>query len=269
MSIGDYHVHTQFSLDGRTDMVTQCQVAIERGISEIAFTDHVDHDICDAESRERYSYEAYREEVLRNRERFGDKLNILVAAEIDWNDTIADDVSRFLDTYPFDFIIGSVHNLNHTYVGFTTVEALGGARKMYDDYLDQITGLVETGFPNVIGHLDLPRRYHHISMADVDAEHFEARIREIFRTAAARGVGFEINTSGLRKDVGVSHPEPEVLRWFLDEGGSVLTVGSDSHDPQDTGHSIRDTYRRLQELGIDWRSSFVGGEHKKVPLPTD
>ena len=250
-------------------METQCLVAIERGITEIAFTDHVDHDVCDAESCERYSFEAYREEILRNRERFGDKLSILLAAEIDWNETIAEDVARFLEKYEFDFIIGSVHNLNHSYVGYTTVEAMGGPRKMYDDYLDQISGLVDTGFPNVIGHLDLPRRYHNVSMADVDADHFEARVRNIFRLAAKRGVGFEVNTSGLRRDVGVSHPEPEIIAWFLEEGGSVLTVGSDSHDPEDTGHAIRDTYQRLQDLGIDWRSSFVGGEHRRVPLPRD
>ena len=188
MTIGDYHMHTRFSLDSTESMEAQCRAAIERGLDEIAFTEHVDHDICDADSRAHYRYEEYCQEIERHREMFGDQLTILRAAEIDWNESIQDEVSEFLTKHEFDFVIGSVHNLNHIYVGFTTLEALGGPRKMYDDYLDQVQGLVDTGFPDVIGHLDLPRRYHNVSMWDVDEDHFESRLREIFRLAAQRGV---------------------------------------------------------------------------------
>lgn len=269
MTVGDYHVHTRFSLDSSEEMDRQCLAAIERGISEIAFTEHVDHDVCDAESRAHYRYQEYCEELERNREQYGDRLTILRAAEVDWNDSIRDEVAQFVSDHDFDFIIGSVHNLNHTYVGFTTIEEMGGPRKMYDDYLDQIRGLVDTGIPSVIGHLDLPRRYHGVSMAEVDARHYEERLRDIFRLAAERGVGFEINTSGLRRGKGVTYPEPDVLAWFVEEGGNVLTVGSDSHKAADTGHSIRDIYRQLVDLGIDWRTSFAGGEQRRVALPTD
>lgn len=267
MTIGDYHVHTRFSIDSTEEMELQCLAAIERGITEIAFTEHVDHDICDADSIAHYNFEAYSESIQEQRERFGDQLEILLAAEVDWNESIRDEVAKFVEDHEFDFIIGSVHNLHHKYVGFSTLDELGGPRKMYDDYLDQVSGLVDTGLPNVIGHIDLPRRYHLVSMEDVDAAHFEQRLREIFRLAAQRGVGFEINTSGIRKEVGVSHPEASVIGWFIEEGGSVLTVGSDSHRAADTGHSIPETYQKLRAMGIDWRSSFVGGQHARVPLP--
>lgn len=268
MTIGDYHVHTRFSIDCKEEMEAQCRAAIAMGISEIAFTEHVDHDICDAESRAHYQYEAYCEEIERQRERFGSQLNILRAAEIDWNESIKDEVTEFVANHDFDFIIGSIHNLNHQYVGFATLESMGGPAKMYDDYLDQMQGLVETGIPNVIGHLDLPRRYHGVSMDDVDAARYERRLREIFRLAADRGVGFEINTSGLRRGTGASLPEARVLAWFIEEGGDILTVGSDSHRAGDTGHSIAEIYRQLRSLGINWRTSFVGGEQRKVELPT-
>lgn len=268
MTIGDYHVHTRFSLDCGEEMEAQCRAAIDRGVTEIAFTEHVDHDICDAESRAHYRFDAYCEELERNREMFAGQLTILRAAEVDWNESISCEVEQFLASHQFDFVIGSVHNLNHSYVGFSTLESMGGPRKMYDDYLDQVRALVDTGLPNVIGHLDLPRRYHRVSMDDVDAEHFEQRVREIFRAAARRGVGFEINTSGIRKGVGATHPETAVLGWFVEEGGEVITVGSDSHNAADTGHSIPEVYRRLREIGIDWRTSFVGGVEKRVPLPT-
>jgi histidinol-phosphatase (PHP family) len=38
----DYHVHTKFSVDSDANIETACQTAIARGLSEIAFTDHLD-----------------------------------------------------------------------------------------------------------------------------------------------------------------------------------------------------------------------------------
>ncbi|MFW6075628.1 MAG: histidinol-phosphatase HisJ family protein [Chloroflexota bacterium] len=266
MPDADYHVHTRHSLDSNEEMENQCQAAIAVGIKEIAFTEHVDHDTCDTASREHYDYDAYCASVESCREKYGDRLTILRAAEVDWNHSIQAEVEEFLGRTEFDFIIGSVHNLDHRYVGFDTVESFGGPRKMYESYYDEIEGLVEAGFPSVIGHLDLPRRYHGISPFDVDRAFFEDRLRGIFRKAAANGVGFEINTSGLRRGNGVTFPEPEVIAWFLEEGGGILTVGSDSHRAEDTGDGIDTVFKRLLELGIDWRTSFVSGKPERVAL---
>lgn len=267
MTLADYHVHTNFSIDCQEPMETQCRAAIAAGITEIAFTEHVDHDECDQDSRALYDYERYVAELERCRALFGDQLTILRAAEIDWNRSIAEDVERFLAEHEYEFIIGSMHNLNHTYVGFGTLEQFGGPRQMYEDYLDELEGLVSTGFPNVVGHLDLPRRYHSVSMLEIDPDHFEARLRRIFGIAAEQGVGFEINTSGLRKGNGVTYPEPDVIAWYVEEGGTIVTVGSDSHFARDTGHSIPEMYAALKAHGIDWRTSFVGRSGSRVPLP--
>jgi histidinol-phosphatase (PHP family) len=266
MTLADYHAHTAFSIDCDVPMEEQCRAAIAAGVAEIAFTEHVDHDECDADSQKLYDYVAYGEEVERCRELFDGQLTILRAAEIDWNRSIADDVLTFLERTSFDFTIGSVHNLNHKYVGFTEPAELGGAAVMYDMYYDEMLTLVEAGFPSVVGHMDLPRRYHGIAPLEIDRDHFEGRLREIFRTAANNGVGFEINTSGLVRGKGFSLPEPELLSWFVEEGGEVITVGSDSHRPAHIGGHIEATYGRLRDLGIDWRMSFVGGEMRRVEL---
>lgn len=266
MTIADYHVHTSFSIDCDVPMEEQCEAALLAGVTEIAFTEHVDHDECDLSSREQYDYDAYIEELERCRERFAGRLEILKAAEVDWNRIIADDVLAFMERASFDFVIGSVHNLNHTYVGFATPDDFGGPRAMYDMYYDEMLSLVVSGFPSVVGHLDLPRRYHGISPLDVDPEHFEGRLREIFRVAAAKGVGFEVNASGLIRGKGFSLPEPEIIAWFVEEGGEVVTVGSDSHRTAHTGGAIAGIYERLVELGVDWRMSFVGGEMRRVSL---
>lgn len=267
MTLADYHVHTNFSIDCQQAMEVQCRAALAAGVTEIAFTEHIDHDACDQDSREHYDYAGYVAELERCRVLFDGQLTILKAAEIDWNHSIADDVQRFIAEHEFEFIIGSMHNLNHTYVGLGTLEQFGGPRRMYDDYLDELEGLVNTGYPDVIGHLDLPRRYHQISMLEIDPEHYETRLRKIFRAAAENQIGFEINTSGLRRGYGVTYPEPDMLVWFIEEGGQIVTVGSDSHYPEHIGDSIAELYAALKARGIDWRTSFVTGQAERVPLP--
>ena len=43
--LADYHVHSEFSDDSVFPVNDVCALAIERGIDEICFTDHVDFEI--------------------------------------------------------------------------------------------------------------------------------------------------------------------------------------------------------------------------------
>jgi histidinol-phosphatase (PHP family) len=39
----DYHVHTRFSIDSRSEMSAVCEEAVARGLREVAFTDHLNY----------------------------------------------------------------------------------------------------------------------------------------------------------------------------------------------------------------------------------
>ncbi len=106
----DYHVHTEFSVDCATSMATSCVAAIEAGITEIAFTDHVDHQPND------FGFGYYRiDDYFRSledvRKDFRNRLTILAGAEIDFHTDTYDAVERFVDANleRYDFTIGSVH----------------------------------------------------------------------------------------------------------------------------------------------------------------
>ena len=43
--LADYHMHCEFSDDSQTPMEQQIERAIELGVGEICFTDHVDYGI--------------------------------------------------------------------------------------------------------------------------------------------------------------------------------------------------------------------------------
>src|SRR3954464_15411351 len=91
----DYHVHSTFSIDCSIPMVDSCRAAISAGITEIAFTDHVDHVPTDM-GYGYYRPEAYFESLEGARSEYGDRLTILAGAEVDFHTETADEVGKFM-----------------------------------------------------------------------------------------------------------------------------------------------------------------------------
>jgi len=73
---------------------------------------------------------------------------------------------------------------------------------------------------------------YHLYPREADA------VRAILRRLIERGIGLEVNTSGLRSPAGEPCPGPTVLRWYRELGGELLTVGSDAHDPARVGQGV-------------------------------
>jgi histidinol-phosphatase (PHP family) len=135
-------------------------------------------------------------------------------------------------------------------------------------YLSQVQKAVETGWFDVIGHLDLPKRYAPKTHRDYDPVRYRARLEPIFDSMIDRGVGFEINTSGLRQTPKTSMPGPAVVRWYAERGGRLITTGTDSHAAQTVGAGLKKTLHMLTLCGIDSVASFRTREAKLVPIAT-
>jgi len=261
----DYHVHSTFSVDCRVPIETSCEAAIAAGVTEIAFTDHVDHEPSDP-GHDFYRYEAYREAIDRARARFGDRLTILAGAEVDFNGRIADQVEVFLARTQFDIVIGSVHfDLDgeliypRTFTGRTLDD-------VFRPYFADILAAVETGWFDTIGHLDLPKRYAPGTHRDYDPLAFREYLGPVFAAMIRRGVAFEINTSGMRQVPRASMPGPAVVRWYAEAGGTLITTGTDSHAAQTVGAGLGTTMAMLELCGIDGVMSFRGRRGTMVPL---
>ena len=263
----DYHVHSTFSVDCAVPMEASCRAAIAGGVTEIAFTDHLDHEPADPGAGY-YRPDDYLRELEENRARFAGELTVLRGVEIDFNERIAGQVERFVSAYgrEYDFVIGSVH---YGHEGAIIFPEYFGGRSLDDvflPYFDQMEKAVETGWFDVIGHLDLPKRYAPKTHRVYDPLRYRERLLPIFDAMIARGVGFEINTSGLRQAPKTSMPGPSVVRWYADRGGELITTGSDSHAAQTVGTGIAKTLDMLELSGIRAVASFRRREPTLVPL---
>jgi histidinol-phosphatase (PHP family) len=232
-------------------MRDSCEAAIAAGVTEIAFTDHVEHQHTDP------GYGYYKaEEYLRANEavqqEFGGRLTVLKGAEVDFHTDTAEQVQRFVEQYgkEYDFVIGSVHYGENAQIIFPEYFEGKSVDEVVLPYFDQLETAIRTGWFDTIGHLDIPKRYLPNTHRPYDPSQYRERLNGLFTALIETNTPFEINTSGLRQRPKASMPGPAIVRWYVEAGGSLVTTGTDSHAAQTVGSGLPETLDMLQLCGI-------------------
>ena len=187
------------------------------------------------------------------RERFEGQVFVGFGAELGQWQLQPEAAKRVVRDYPFDYVIGSLHKMDDVdlkYFRYREIDAGGLLRR----YLEDLLAVARLGDFDCLGHLDLIKRYAAEQGVSIRAE--EELVREILRTLIRRGKGLEINTSGLRQAVKETFPSRTILGWYLEEGGTILTVGSDAHRRQDVGAGFKEAKALALALGFTYISCF-------------
>lgn len=248
-------------------MALSCMSAIEAGITEIAFTDHVDHQPNDP-GFGYYRIEEYFRSLEDARREFGDRLTILAGAEIDFHTETYDAVERFAtaNLERYDFILGSVHYAAGGAMIYPPLYEEFTLDEVFSPYLEQIEAAVRSGWFNSIGHIDIPKRYLPKSMRTYDPGDIRDRLQPVFRAMIESNVGFEINTSGIRQAPKTSLPGPAIVRWYVEAGGTRITTGTDSHTERTIGSGVPITLEMLRLCGMPSVMSFRRREGTPFPV---
>ena len=107
----DCHMHSSFSADSDTSMEDMIHEAIQRNLSGICFTEHLDPDYPPTPDNEIFELDldGYRETLFRLREKYQKELQIHFGIELGLQPHLHDYFHELLATMPFDFVIGSSH----------------------------------------------------------------------------------------------------------------------------------------------------------------
>lgn len=228
----DAHLHTDLSPDSDVPIDVFAAQAAERGIAEIAITDHVDF----APGTPAFEFVPFaaRERVAREAaERWAPHgVAIRFGVEITWDDRHAAAIRDHLAGHHYDFVIGSVHVYPDSPYHASRVAGWVAGRSLaeiVEPYFGEVERAIRSGLFDAIGHLDFVKRYllPHVEPARLAAapELYEPLLRALVET----GTGLEVNTSGLRQAPGETYPAGPVVDRFRALGGSRVTVGSDAH----------------------------------------
>lgn len=215
-------------------MEASCARALELGLPAIAFTDHADFTERVTRRGGRLNTLGYHDCIQRCRELFPG-LRILSGVELGEPHRFPDDTAAILRSGPFDLVLGSVHCAP---VGgeLTDASGLGLLRQeavpaFFRSYLAETLALVQSDIEfEVLTHLDYPKRYWPHEAVAYDERDYEEAFRAVLGAAARRSLVLEVNTTrGMDSQRGLC-PGPVVLGWWVEEGGTAVSVGSDAHD---------------------------------------
>ncbi len=233
----DYHIHTRFSVDSGARMTAACQTAVDQGINEIAFTDHLDFGPDDSSGYFRAA--EYLVAIERCRERYAGKLVIRAGVEVGEPHLFAEQASAVLASNDFDIVLGSAHYADGLQAAWKEDFFERPLDRAYQSYFRQVVDLAAVGEFDVLAHLDLVKRDARKFGKPYDGPRpYADMIRAALRSLVERGKGLELNTSPLRRGQPEPCPSLEILRWYRDLGGEILTLGSDAHTPEAVGSDL-------------------------------
>lgn len=257
----DYHVHSEYSDDSTYPLEQVIRDAIGMGMDEICITDHVDYGIkkdWDAGEEIAYrgsqplanvDYPRYMAALRDMQSRYGDRIRIRVGLEFGIQTHTIPQFRALLTRYPLDFVILSIHQVENQ--EFWTQEFQRGRtqREYNERYYEELLAVVQQyqGY-SVLGHLDLITRYDEQGVYPF--ERVRPLVEAILRRVIADGKGIEVNTSSHRYGLTDTTPSVAILQLYRELGGTILTIGSDSHAPAHLGTHIEQARALLRDMGF-------------------
>ncbi len=248
MKVVDYHIHSTHSYDARSTIFELCQTASELGLAEIGLADHMDFEPTDA-GYGFFQYDQYTADIAKVRDVFKDVLVIRKGIEIDYQQCIEPEIRRWLQDKDFDFIIGSVHYLDHVLISHPYVARMNvGA--LYKRYYREVARSIESELFDVIGHFDLVSKYVDEKRADLSKfDHGEAA-QKILEAMVETQHYFELNSkwSRPRGSSKTVLSMQDLLRLYLKCGGTRISLGSDAHSTDELGRGIQTVLEYIAPL---------------------
>ncbi len=246
--VSDYHMHTPLCGHAVGEPEAYAEAACRAGLDEIGFSDHaplVARRIPDVAMREDQLPE-YHDLIAETGRRFSGRLIIKTGLEADFVPGYESRTKAIIEAFPYDFVIGSVHFIEGWAFDHPDERDAWSQKDVdvvYREYYRLLRESARSGLFDIMGHVDLVKKFGHRAEADLTSEIRETA--EIFRSC---GVAVEINTAGLRKPVGEIYPALGPLRIYR-EAGVPLTFGSDAHRPEDVGRDFDRALDLAREAG--------------------
>lgn len=267
--LADYHIHTKFSGDCESDPEALIVKALELGLGEICFTDHIDYDYPKEYGENIFLFDpvAYFAELNSLKDKYYGKLKIKIGVELGLNPDNDALNRQLISSYPFDFVIGSSHivdNMDPYYSEYWTGKDITDClMSYYEAVLRNVTYYEDY---NIYGHLDYIRRYvpdRNYVYKDSD---FKDITDMILKNIIAKGRGIELNTKGLAKGLTTFVPTISLLSRYKELGGEIITIGSDSHEVNKLGFAFKTAKDILLNTGFKYIASFEDRTPTFLPL---
>jgi len=271
----NYHLHNAYSADGRGSTDDVCCAAVDLGFEEICITNHAEMlnpdsgewelDLVEARQR----FEQLQHEIERLQPDYPD-LRILLGAEFEYRSDWVETLDALVDSVDFDMIIGSIHVVDGQPIsggGFVgDYFKKRGVDEAYGLYFEELDEMLDWGEFDVVGHFDLIKRFGTKYYGPFQLAPFESQVRGILEKMVSKGLGLEINTSGVVQAPAEPYPGLPVLELAREAHVATVTIGTDSHVPTSFEQGWEVGVQTLRQAGFSELTLFSHRIRRNVPL---
>ena len=181
--------------------------------------------------------ELYKQEITDLKEKYKDKINILLGIEYDYLSNVSCD--------GYDYIIGSVHYLlkngEYIFVDYSRERQIDSVNQYYggdyyafiEDYYAAVTDVYNKTKCDIIGHFDLVTKYNADgSLFDVNNPRYIKAWKRAADAIVKTPAIVEINTGGIARGyLKEPYPSKEIIDYFKAKGKKMI-FSSDCHNKE-------------------------------------
>jgi len=253
-------MHTRYS-DGRSIPEDYIAPAIDAGLSEIGFSDHLNlFGLSEELNLNPGEISTYTNHLKDLSNRYKD-IKIKTGLEVDFIAGKEAEIRSYLSPLKLDYIIGSVH-----YLGEKTVEEGPEFYEgksidiLFEAYFESVCKAIESDLFDIIAHCDLIRIFGYKPSTGQ-----EPHYRKLAKTMKKHNVVFEVNTNGRNRPLADFYPDRKFLRIFREENVPVC-VNSDAHMPSRVGQYFDEAYDLLRYTGYTEMAVFDNRVRRMIPF---
>jgi histidinol-phosphatase (PHP family) len=242
MGLVDYHMHTILS-DGKNTHEEMALAAIEKGLDEIGFTDH----LCLKPvgwTMKSIDIPVMASQILDVKERYSKHINVRFGLEIDFFPGFENEIQKIIDSLPLDYVIGSIHFIDDW--NFDTDKSLYGKwpnDELYEKYFSIVQDAARSGLFDIIGHIDIIKKFRVYPESNQDQ-----LMEDTIKIIKENNLVVELNTGGMDRPCADFTPSPKLLE-FCYRHHVPVTISSDAHRVEQIARYYESALSLLKRVG--------------------
>lgn len=268
----DYHIHNHFSPDSEAQTQNIINKAIKENLKYIALTNHAEWFIKGEGVVSKFNLEEATirfkniKKEIQNLSKINPQINIAFGTEIQYGEKDMKNVDIFIEQMNFDFILGSIHNLDNINIA-SHIHARDFFKNKnediaYNKYFKDMLKLVSWGNIDSIAHFDIIKKYGTKKYGKFEAKKYKNKIKEILKIMKSKNIAMEINTGSVKERCKDIFPSKDILEYCLEIGLNNFTIGSDAHKANQIGQNFNLVEKILKELNIKKINSYKNRKAK-------
>lgn len=263
----DYHTHHNRCGHAEGSMRDMIEQAIKLNMHQIGLSDHTplffkqeDH-ANPGMTMAKSEFPHYVAEMISLQKEYKEKIDVRIGVESDYIPGWEKAYKKIFSTYPFDYIIGSVHYFGgyHVFDPQRRHENELDENDIFSEYFSLVCRAANSKMFDILGHIDAVKGLGH-----VPSKSLSAQLDKVVEAIQFSEAAVELNTSGIRKCDDI-FPSMELLER-LHRVGVPFTYGSDAHKPEQIGDHWDKVYDTLTTLGVKDIVTFKKRKQIKIPL---